>query len=139
MNNVFKYFLILIFLSCESNVPFNQLEHDEKFSYHENEKFTGVAIEKDELDNIRVEKFYEEGKNYLTKLYDSKKRIQSEWTYDNVSVKVIRYHKDGSIESKENFNLSYKRNGKSVSYYKNGNLLVKQNLLYPLNHKYYYH
>ena len=61
MNNVFKYFLILIFLSCESNVPFNQLEHDEKFSYHENEKFTGVAIEKDELDNIRVEKFYKEG------------------------------------------------------------------------------
>ena len=122
MKKNFKFFFFLIFLSCDTIIPFNQLEHDEKFAYHENEKFTGLAIEKDELDNIRIEKFYEEGKNYLTKLYDSKKRIQSEWTYDNVSVKVIRYHKDGSLESKENFNLSYKRDGNSISYYKNGNL-----------------
>ena len=134
MNKIFTIFLALILISCENNIPFNQLEHDEQFTYHENKKFTGVAIEKDDLDNIRIEKYYEDGKNYLTKLYDSKKRIQSEWTYNNISVKVTRYHKDGSIESKENFNPSYKRNGKSISYYKNGNLKNEWNFKNGLKH-----
>ena len=137
MNKIFTIFLALIFISCENNIRFNQLEHDEKFTYHENKKFTGVAIEKDDFDNIRIEKYYEDGKNYLTKLYDSKKRIQSEWTYNNILVKVTRYHKDGSIESKENFDPSYKRNGKSISYYKNGNLalLIKSINFYGFNKK----
>ena len=134
MNKIFTIFLALILISCENNIPFNQLEHDEQFTYHENKKFTGVAIEKDDLDNIRIEKYYEDGKNYLTKLYDSKKRIQSEWTYNNISVKVTRYHKDGSIESKENFNPNYKRNGKSISYYKNGNLKNEWNFKNGLKH-----
>lgn len=126
MKKLYLAFLF-VFFSCENTVPFKELEHDENLTYHEDEKFTGIAYEKDEENNIRVEKYYRDGKNYLTKLYDSKKRLQSEWTYNNQEVKVVRYHKDGSVESKEDFDTNYKRNGKSISYYKNGTLKSEWN------------
>lgn len=126
MKTLYFLFFFVLF-SCNNNVPFKELKHDENFTYHEDKKFTGIAYEKDQEDNIRVEKHYEVGKNYLTKLYDSKKRLQSEWTYNNKEVKVTRYFRNGSIESQEDFDNNYNRNGRSISYYRSGNIKSEWN------------
>jgi len=122
MIKVLNFIFLLILFSCDNAVPFKKLAHQEDLTYYKNKKFTGVAYEKDNEDNIRVEKYYKDGKNNLTKLFDTRGRLQSVWTYNAQIINVVRYYKDGKIESKEDFDGNYNRNGISISYYKNGNL-----------------
>ena len=92
-----NFIFLLILFSCDNAVPFKKLAHQEDLTYYKNKKFTGVAYEKDNEDNIRVEKYYKDGKNNLTKLFDTKGRLQSVWTYNAQIINVVRYYKDGSV------------------------------------------
>tara|TARA_B110000014_G_scaffold55630_1_gene37574 strand:- start:2358 stop:2912 length:555 start_codon:yes stop_codon:yes gene_type:complete len=118
-----KLIIISLFIfSCSSSVPFSDLVQDEGFTYYNNNKFSGLAIEKDNSGIIRVEKIYKDGINLSTKLIDNKGNIESEWTYSRNKIMVSRFYDNGKIESKEVFDKNLVRNGESKSFYKNGNL-----------------
>ena len=118
-----KLILISLFIiSCSNSVPFSDLVQDEGLTYYNKNKFSGLAIEKDKSDIIRVEKIYKDGINLSTKLIDNKGNVESEWTYTKTNIMVSRFYDNGKIESKEVFDKNLVRNGKSISFYKNGNL-----------------
>ena len=121
MREIIYFFILITTFSCSSSVLYSELNHDDGVSFYNEKKFSGLAIEKDKSDNIRVEKLYNEGINLSTKLFDSKGNIESEWIYGNSNIFVTRFFDSGKVESKEVFDRSLVRNGKSISFYRNGN------------------
>jgi antitoxin component YwqK of YwqJK toxin-antitoxin module len=121
MREIIYFFILIIVFSCNSIVLYSELNHDDGVSFYNEKKFSGLAIEKDKFDNIRVEKLYNEGINLSTKLFDSKGNIESEWIYAISNILVTRFFDSGKVESKEVFDRSLVRNGESISFYRNGN------------------
>ena len=103
MREIIYFFILIIAFSCSSSVLYSELTHADGISFYNEKKFSGVAIEKDTFDNIRVEKLYNEGINLSAKLFDSKGNIQSEWIYGTSNILVTRFFVSGKVESKEVF------------------------------------
>tara|TARA_B100000959_G_scaffold236031_1_gene254617 strand:- start:60 stop:614 length:555 start_codon:yes stop_codon:yes gene_type:complete len=120
MRKVIYFFILITAFSCSSSVLYSELTHADGISFYNEKKFSGLAVEKDKFDNIRVEKLYNEGINLSTKLFDSKGNIESEWIYGNSRIFVTRFFDSGKVESKEVFDRSLVRNGASTSFYRNG-------------------
>ena len=91
MREIIYFFILIIAFSCNSSVLYSELTHADGVSFYNEKKFSGLAIEKDKFDNIRVEKLYNEGINLSTKLFDSKGNIESEWIYGNSRIFVTRF------------------------------------------------
>ena len=119
--------LVVILFSCQNTVQISELEIIEGESFYNGDKYSGIAIKKDDLDNIRVEEKYNDGIKFYTKLFYSEGSIQSEWIYGNSKITVTRYYKSGRVESKESFDKEMVRNGTSYLYYKNGNIKSEWN------------
>ena len=60
MREIIYFFILIIAFSCSSSVLYSELTHDDGVSFYNEKKFSGLAIEKDKFDNIRVEKLYNE-------------------------------------------------------------------------------
>ncbi len=119
-------FLFIVF-SCENRVSIEKLKVINDKSYFNDELYSGLAIKKDENENIRVEEKYNDGIKFYTKLFYSEGSLQSEWVYGPQRVTVTRYYKSGRVESKENFDKDLVRNGTSYLFYKNGNIKSEWN------------
>ena len=91
MREIIYFFILITAFSCSSSVLYSELNHDDGVSFYNEKKFSGLAIEKDKSDNIRVEKLYNEGINLSTNLFDSKGNIESEWIYGNSNIFVTRF------------------------------------------------
>mgnify|MGYP003301753546 CR=1 FL=1 len=59
--------------------------------------YSGIAIQKDNQDNIRVEEKYNDGIKFHTKLFYTEGSMQSEWIYDNSYISVTRFYKSGGF------------------------------------------
>ncbi len=129
MKKVSSYYIIylLVFISCSKSIDISQLEVIDNISYINGKKFSGIAIKKDDNNNVRVEEKYNEGVKYYTKLFYPSGSAQSEWIYGLSTVSVTRYYKSGKVESRESFDKDLVRNGTSYLYYKNGNLKSEWN------------
>ena len=125
-NKLIIFFLSFLF-SCNNSVLISELEIIEGESFYNGERYSGVALKKDNLDNIRVEEKYNDGIKFYTKLFYSEGSMQSEWIYGNSKISVTRFYKNGKVESKESFDKEMVRNGTSYLYYKNGNLKSEWN------------
>jgi antitoxin component YwqK of YwqJK toxin-antitoxin module len=125
-NKLIIFFLSFLF-SCNNSVLISELEIIEGESFYNGERYSGVALKKDNLDNIRVEEKYNDGIKFYTKLFYSEGSMQSEWIYGNSKISVTRFYKNGRVESKESFDKEMVRNGTSYLYYKNGNLKSEWN------------
>jgi len=120
-------FIAIILYSCQNKVIINELEIVDGKTLYNGKKYSGIAIQKDNEDNIRVEEKYNDGIKFHTKLFYTEGSMQSEWIYDNSNISVTRFYKSGKVESKESFDKQMVRNGTSYLYYKNGNLKSEWN------------
>ncbi len=119
--------LTTLFISCQNTVLISELEIIDGQSLYNGSNYSGIAIKKDNLDNIRVEEKYNDGIKFYTKLFYTEGSMQSEWIYGNSNISVTRFYKSGKVESKEIFDKEMVRNGTSYLYYKNGNLKSQWN------------
>ena len=117
----------LILCSCQNKVLIDELEIGDGKALYNGKNYSGIAIQKDSQDNIRVEEKYNDGIKFYTKLFYTEGSMQSEWIYDNSNISVTRFYKSGKVESKESFDKQMVRNGTSYLYYKNGNLKSEWN------------
>ena len=122
MQHLVSLLLFFILFSCQNRIQISKLEIIDGKSFYNGDKYSGIAIKKDDLDNIRVEEKYNDGIKFYTKLFYSEGSIQSEWIYGNSKITVTRFYKSGRVESKENFDKDLVRNGTSYLFYKNGNI-----------------
>ena len=119
--------ITIILYSCQNKVLINELEIVDGKTLYNGKNYSGIAIQKDNQDNIRVEEKYNDGIKFHTKLFYTEGSMQSEWIYDNSYISVTRFYKSGKVESKESFDKEMVRNGTSYLYYKNGNLKSEWN------------
>ena len=103
MQHLVSLLLFFILFSCQNTIQISKLEIIDGKSFYNGDKYSGIAIKKDDLDNIRVEEKYNDGIKFYTKLFYSEGSIQSEWIYGNSKITVTRFYKSGRVESKENF------------------------------------
>ena len=61
----------------------NELEIVDGKTLYNGKNYSGIAIQKDNQDNIRVEEKYNDGIKFHTKLFYTEGSMQSEWIYDN--------------------------------------------------------
>lgn len=127
MQHLVSLLLFFILFSCQNTIQISKLEIIDGKSFYNGDKYSGIAIKKDDLDNIRVEEKYNDGIKFYTKLFYSEGSIQSEWIYGNSKITVTRFYKSGRVESKENFDKDLVRNGTSYLFYKNGNIKSEWN------------
>ena len=119
--------ITIILYSCQNKVLINELEIVDGKTLYNGKNYSGITIQKDNQDNIRVEEKYNDGIKFHTKLFYTEGSMQSEWIYDNSNISVTRFYKSGKVESKESFDKEMVRNGTSYLYYKNGNLKSEWN------------
>ena len=123
MYKTFKYlFLIYLFIGCQNSVDVNDIKNIDNLAYLNNKVFTGIAVDLDENENVRVKVSYKDGIKILTELFYPSGKTQSEWKYGLSQISVKRFYKSGKLESEETFDKKLVRNGLSKSYYKNGRL-----------------
>jgi antitoxin component YwqK of YwqJK toxin-antitoxin module len=118
--NFIYLILISLFIGCENPVSVNDIKNIDNVAYHNNKVFTGIAVDFDENENVRVKVSYKDGFKILTELFYSSGNVQSEWKYGASQISVRRFYKSGKVESEEIFDKKLVRNGLSKSYYKNG-------------------
>tara|TARA_B100001057_G_C22525310_1_gene823576 strand:- start:19 stop:573 length:555 start_codon:yes stop_codon:yes gene_type:complete len=122
MYKIFIYLILFSLISCQNSVNVNDIKNIDNIAYHNNKVFTGIAVDADQNENIRVKVSYKGGVKILTELFYPSGNIQSEWKYGTSQISVRRFYKSGKIESEETFDKKLVRNGQSKSYYKNGQL-----------------
>ena len=123
MHKTFIYIILLsLFFGCQNSVGVDEIKNIDNLAYHNNKVFTGIAVDVDEVGNIRVKVSYKDGVKILTELFYQSGNVQSEWKYGTSQISVRRFYKSGKIESEETFDKKLVRNGQSKSYYKNGRL-----------------
>ena len=74
--------IAIILYSCQNKVLINELEIVDGKTLYNGKNYSGIAIQKDNQDNIRVEEKYNDGIKFHTKLFYTEGSMQSEWIYD---------------------------------------------------------
>ena len=69
MQQLVSLLLFFILFSCQNTIQISKLEIIDGKSFYNGDKYSGIAIKKDDLDNIRVDYNIRKNETFMSKFY----------------------------------------------------------------------